>query len=92
MVEDKNKIPTGTFLIGKKYFSQNFVIAFEIYFWPGSGLQNNSRIRIRKKRIRIRNTAVKYLGGRYLGTRVFLCVENVLNVPLSFFTHFFGSQ
>jgi len=44
-VENKNKIPT--FLVKNKNFSQNFVIAFEKM--PGSGLQKNSRLRIRKK-------------------------------------------
>ena len=54
MVENKNKIPT--FWVENKNVSQNFVIALKNFFLPGSIWEKNSRIRIRKKRIRIRNT------------------------------------
>jgi len=58
LVENKNKIPT--FWVENKNFSQNVVFALEKLDFgcldpdPGSGLGKKSRIRIRKKLIRIR--------------------------------------
>jgi len=66
LVVNKNKIPT--FSVENKYFSQNLVFALEKLFFvawirirdpdPESGLGKKSWIRIRKKRIRIRNTGL----------------------------------
>jgi len=81
--ENKNKIGTVlTLWVENKNFSQNFVFAFEkMCFLPGSGLQKKSRIRIRKKRIRIRNIACR---GTYFIPNSGLCcnIEVVtLTVP-----------